>query len=168
MPPGFFFARNAPQASCAGTGQGSFPGAEKTSAARMRSESSTAGSATSKRFTQPAGSPPPFPSRAAKLRRGNRSSQRRSAPTAKIDKGSTLRSLPTANADTPLAGIRAPAGLLRKQMREPTPFTPAHAHAAAQHHAENAVLKAHPRLSLRKSRHRQHQKLFMMQYSNKV
>lgn len=103
---------------------------------------------------------PPLPPLAAKLRRENRSSQRRSAPTAKTDKGSTLRSLPTANADTPLAGTSAPAGLLRKQMREPIPFTPAHALAAAQHHAGNAIRKAHPRFSLRKSRHRQHQKNF--------
>ncbi len=82
----------------------------------------------------------PFPSRAAKLRRGNRSSQKRSAPTAKTDKDPTLRSPPAANADTPPAGTSAPAGLLRKHAGAGALHVCEYSRSSAEHHAG----KRHP------------------------
>ncbi len=140
MPPGFFFARNAPQTSPRGNRTSPFIPTQKK-LPRYGARRIFNGRFLSLEKVRPARRLSTLSLRLpAKLRRGNRSSQRRSAPTAKTDKGPTLRSLPTANADIPPAGTNAPAGLLRKQMRAPTPFTPAHAHAAAR----NTCRERHP------------------------
>lgn len=138
MPPGFFFARNAPQTSPRGNRTRLLPRRRKNSRGMGRAESSTAGSASSKRFAPPAG----FPlSRRVPQNFGGEIV----LPKSEARRPQKQTRTPRCEARRPRMQTRPLPGQARPpdscgNMQEPTPFTYANTPAAAQ----NTCRKRHP------------------------